>query len=203
MSPIPEDPAPSPLPPGLYEQVVDRLLNRRLAALQRSSLEVNDEELDAGDSHTVLADHLRRVVREALDGVIGEDRLARQVELVNRILRELEAGDPDGDRWLSTPPRRLLGVWPPEPFGGGKPERPDTPLALGSLLAGTRLDPSLVSQLRKELASADRVDILCSFIKWSGIRILEEDLRAFTAKPSGQAARADDELSRRDRPEGR
>ena len=67
-----------------------------------------------------------------------------------------------------------------------EPERPDTPLALGCLLAGTRLDPSLVSQLRKELASADRVDILCSFIKWSGIRILEEDLRAFTARPSAR-----------------
>ena len=67
---------------------------------------------------------------------------------------------------------------------GRETRAPDTPLALGSLLAGTRLDPSLVSQLRKELASANRVDILCSFIKWSGIRILEEDLRAFTAKPS-------------------
>ena len=165
---------------------MDRLLERRLAALQRSSIEVNDEKLDAGDSHTVLADHLRRVIREALGGVIGEDRLARQVELVNRILRELEAADSEGDRWLSTPPRRLLSVWPPEPLGGGKPERPDTPLALGSLLAGTRLDPSLVSQLRKELASANRVDILCSFIKWSGVRILEEDLRAFTAKPSAR-----------------
>jgi hypothetical protein len=152
VSPIAGDSAPSPLSPGLYEQVVDRLLERRLAALRRSCIEVTDEELDAGDSHAVLADHLRRVVREALGGVIGEDRLARQVELVNRILRDLEGADPEGDRWLSTPPRRLLSVWPLEPLGGGKPERPDTPVALGSLLAGTRLDPSLVSQLRKELA---------------------------------------------------
>ncbi len=32
------------------------------------------------------------------------------------------------------------------------------------------------------MASTDRVDILCSFIKWSGIRILADDLRAFTAR---------------------
>ena len=165
---------------------MDRLLERRLARLERSFIDCNEEELDAGDSHTVLADHLRRVVRELLNGVAVEDRLTRQVELVNRILRELEAADPEGDRRLSTPPRRLLSVWPLEPLGSGKPERPDTPLALGSLLAGTRLDPSLVSQLRKELASADRVDILCSFIKWSGVRILQEDLRAFTARPSSR-----------------
>ena len=80
------------------------------------------------------------------------------------------------------PHRRLLGVRTGGPDGDRRHERPDTPLALGCLLAGTRLDPSLVSQLRKELASADRVDILCSFIKWSGLRILEDDLRAFTAR---------------------
>jgi superfamily II DNA or RNA helicase len=184
VSPAPEESAPSALPPGLYEQVVDRLLERRLAALQRSAVDFAGEKLDAGESHTVLADHLRRVIREVLAGVIGEDRLMRQVEMVNRILREVEAADSDSDRQLPAPPHRLLSVWPAGPVGDRKPERPDTPLALGSLLAGTRLDPSLISQLRKELASADRVDILCSFIKWSGVRILDDDLRAFTARPS-------------------
>ena len=43
MSPIAGDSAPSPLSPGLYEQVVDRLLERRLAALRRSCIEVTDE----------------------------------------------------------------------------------------------------------------------------------------------------------------
>ena len=175
------------LPPhGLYEQVVDRLLERRLAALPKSSTHVDEEKLDPGESHILLADHLRRVAREVLDGLVGEDRLTKQLGLIDQILRELESLDPGGERRLSTPPRRLLSVWPLESAGGMIPERPDTPLAFGSLLAGTRLDPSLVSQLRKELASANRVDILCSFIKWSGIRILEEDLRAFTTKPSGR-----------------
>ena len=184
MSRKPRDLTPQPLQPGLYEQVVDRLLERRLANLQGSPVQVDVEEFDAGDSHAVLADHLRSVVRESLEGVTGEDRLTRQVELINRILREIEAFDPESQRSLATPARRLLGIFPREPLGGRRPERPDTPLALGCLLAGTRLDPSLVSQIRKELTSADRVDILCSFIKWSGIRILEEDLLAFTARPS-------------------
>ena len=185
-SPNADDSAPSPMPPGLYEQVVDRLLERKLLGLQGWPIEFDDEELDAGDSHAVLADHVRGVVRATLEAVIGEDRLTRQVELVNRILHELEAADSEGERSISKPARRLLGVWPREWLGRKKPERPDTPLALGCLLAGTRLDPSLVSQLGKELASADRVDILCSFIKWSGVRILEDELRAFTARPSAR-----------------
>ncbi len=62
------------------------------------------------------------------------------------------------------------------------PARPDSPLTVGTLLTDTRLDPSLVSQLRKEIESADQLDILCSFIKWGGVRVLEDELRTFTAR---------------------
>jgi superfamily II DNA or RNA helicase len=172
--------------PGLYEQVIDRLLERRLAALETSIFEKTEDDLDPGESHTVLADYLRHVIREDLEAVTGDDRLARQAGIVNRILRELETSRTDGDRSLSPTPRLLMAVSPRETVGPLAHERPDRPLALGSLLAGTRLDPTLVSQLRKELDSADRVDILCSFIKWSGVRILERELRAFTAKPAGK-----------------
>jgi hypothetical protein len=61
---------------------------------------------------------------------------------------------------LADPLRRLLAIHS-EPE---QRERPDTPLALSALLTGTRIDPSLASQLSKEIATADRVDILCSFI---------------------------------------
>jgi superfamily II DNA or RNA helicase len=182
--PSSEDPTSQPVLPGLYEQVVDRLLDRRLTASLESCFELNFENLDAAGSHAVLADYLRHAVRHALGDVTGEDRLARQVELVNRIVRDLDVNDPDGGHLLPAPTRRLMGVWPSDSLAGRRIERPDTPLALGCLLTGTRLDPSLLSQIRKEFSSADRVDILCSFIKWSGIRILEDDLRAFTARPA-------------------
>src|SRR5207248_11332646 len=78
------------------------------------------------------------------------------------------------------PARQLRLVWPE---GRPDPARPDSPLNAGTLLTGTRLDPSLVSQLRKELETADALDILCSFIKWGGIRVLEGELRQFTDRP--------------------
>lgn len=42
----------------------------------------------------------------------------------------------------------------------------------------------LGSQLRKEIATADRVDVLCSFIKWSGLRVLLDDLQQLANQPS-------------------
>ena len=175
-----------PLPYGLYECVLDGKLEQRIKQQESGVIQFEQNTLDPGESHVVLADHLRLVLRKALHGLTGEDRLAKQVEVVNGLLRGLELFGNWEELQLSHPPRRLLGIWPAEGSGSSLTERPDTSLALGCLLAGTRLDPSLASQIGKELASADRLDILCSFIKWSGIRILAESLKAWTARPGVQ-----------------
>ncbi|HOF41919.1 MAG TPA: hypothetical protein PLD73_17750 [Candidatus Hydrogenedentes bacterium] len=117
-----------------------------------------------------------------------------QLKICNRII-ELLNEQTDGrlgeNLILAEESERLLAILD-NPLPAMQPhlERPDTPLAMGCLLTGTRLDPSLVSQLRKELLSADQVDILCSFIKWSGIRILEEQFKEFTQRPCRLERRA-------------
>lgn len=180
------EPEPGQFPPGLYEQLIDHSLEARISKLLESSFLVEQEEIDSGESFATLADHLRAILRSELQLQTGEGRLLHQVELVNRLMDQLQTQEDGTGHRIVTPARRLLSVWGQGQGAGRKPDRPDTPLSLGCLLAGTRTDPSLVSQIRKELASADRVDILCSFIKWSGIRILEEELRTFTSLPGAR-----------------
>ncbi len=55
-------------------------------------------------------------------------------------------------------------------------ERPVTPLSSAALITNARDEPSLSAELRAELASADRVDLLCAFVRWHGLRVLEEQL---------------------------
>lgn len=163
--------------PGLYEQLLtislqqdlDRLADPRLYALA---------SIDAEDSHTSIAQLLEHVLVNCLASFRGNEAADKQRRLVDRIVAALSAEL--GDEWtdqlsISTPLRRLLAIHTAPP--DAPPERPDTPLSRSALLTGTRLDPSLGSQLRKEIATADRVDILCSFIKWSGLRVLLDDLR--------------------------
>ena len=55
-------------------------------------------------------------------------------------------------------------------------QRPVTPLSSAALLTNAPDEPSLGAELRAELASADQVDLLCAFVRWPGIRVLEEPL---------------------------
>ncbi|GAS88702.1 DNA/RNA helicase [Mycolicibacterium brisbanense] len=54
--------------------------------------------------------------------------------------------------------------------------RPATPLSDTALMTNARNEPTLAAELRAELASADHVDLLCAFVKWQGLRLLEREL---------------------------
>lgn len=171
------------LPPGLYEKLLsqgdrDRLSDPRLALLAG---------LDAEDAHTAVAQHLEHLLAGALARYRGQEAVERQRRLAERVLAVLreELGSEDTRLSLVDPLQRLLAV---HASPDDKPLRPDTPLSRSALLTGTRLDPSLASQLGKEIATADRVDILCSFIRWSGLRLILEELHQLTERPAADGA---------------
>jgi superfamily II DNA or RNA helicase len=171
------------LKPGVYEQLITIALRQDLDRLDPRLVELAG--VDSEDAHSTISQFLEHLLAQGLSLVRGADAADRQRRLVDRLLAAL--ADELGGDWanhlsISTPLQRLLAVH--ASLRSSPVERPDTPLARSALLTGTRLDPSLGSQLRKEFATADRVDILCSFIKWSGLRVLLDDIRELAERPT-------------------
>ncbi len=181
------------LPPGLYEALVTRDRAAALAAL--SELVPRTAALTPENAPHLLARHVYELLLRALRSVPGkrEERLGGQLELVRRVVELLAEVVPDGgaDPGDEVPPpgELLLELRERlETLRVGEVEaipRPTLPLRQSDLIVNGPRDLRLGAELRKELASADRVDVLVSFLKHSGVRLIERELAEFCRRRPG------------------
>jgi HKD family nuclease len=87
------------------------------------------------------------------------------------LLRELNIGDRIADG-----PTQLQSLHRPDTLRRRQLRRPTTKLSDSALLTNSKDDPNLAAELRTEIESADTVDLLCAFIRWTGLRLLEPAL---------------------------
>ena len=156
---------------GLYESLITRALEERLAGL--SNLDVQRGVIDEADEPDVLARHVRDVTLRALR---QERDAGRRLALVNRLVGELGASDDS----LSAAGQLLAVAMPALPGTVVRTlrERPSTPLSDAALLTNATGEPGVGHEIRAELASADRVDVIMAFVKWYGLRLFEDRLEA-------------------------
>lgn len=176
------------LPDGLYDLLLTEGLARSLAALDPISADVLALK---GGAAEFLAEVITRQLGAILDDVAGDDadKPRRQLELVNDLLvmlrQRLSTGGSSAAAMASadvvdlvaSPLRVLRAVKRDQQF----PASPEIGLAVPWLFTAGKGSPSLLQEIRRELASSDQVDILVSFITVSGVRKLQDVLQQITA----------------------
>ncbi len=123
-----------------------------------------------------VAKVLEQALREESD---PDKRLALCNRILGQVAQEPGRSHLEKHRLVSEQKPVLLEITPPHYGKSGIP-RPHTSLSESSLFTGSPHEPQLAHELLEEMRSADGVDILVSFIKWSGLRLLMpafEDLR--------------------------
>ena len=166
---------------GLYEQLIDAALEGRLSQLD-GSLTADRYRLRPEEAADRLALHLGRLLRRALAALDDDQRVPLGIELVRRIVRLLESDAPQtgidaGDHLGAQGDvlRALLAHLP-----DGRPEPlalPATPLLDTTLLTNAPGEPRIGFQVKSEIGSADRIDVLMAFVRQTGIRPLLDELR--------------------------
>lgn len=155
---------------GIYEALVTSELSQELAGLPATAPTI--ATLGDAEQPEVLAHHIAEVVRRHVESTA--DPTAR-LATVNQILNALDSGAS-----VEAPARRLLAIASNNAPGATERfrVRPRTPLSDAALLTNARDEPSLAAELKAEIRSADSVDLLCAFVKWYGVRLLEDELRS-------------------------
>jgi superfamily II DNA or RNA helicase/HKD family nuclease len=172
----------SELIPGLYERLLTVELQRLISSLGAGRVDVGSPE--AADTHIAVADHLRRLLERALHDVPEDERLTRQAEICNALLEwlrdEQHSASVEAEDALVVPLTVLHEVRAlarGAALSGSTPQ-PLVPLSAADLLVNARGEPSVGAAIEREIYSADRIDLLCAFIRWNGLRTLRPALEA-------------------------
>ncbi|WP_373228836.1 DUF3427 domain-containing protein [Cohnella sp.] len=178
---------------GLYEQVINQLTAKQLTSLNTSEFEIGKEKLDVEEARKLLSSYIGLVTRRALKMVReqtndGEDLILAQVQTCNEMIATLKnsLGQEECELLkLDEQGEVLTYIYSKinhiRSFKDEKVIRPATPLSQSSLFTGSHSEPNMLHELKHEIVTSDRIDFLVSFIKWSGLRILMEQLEAFTS----------------------
>ena len=177
---------------GLYEQVINAEIADELSVCEQDGYIYSSEEIVTPESSHILANYISDIIGRQLRVVLDrkKDDISEQVEIVNKLIETIKSqtGENELDgKVLETNPQQLLSYLNKQNtiFALNKNAeivRPETSIAQSSLFTGAIHEPQMFSELKKEIVSSDRIDMLVSFIKWSGLRLIIDELSEFTRK---------------------
>ncbi len=173
------------LTPGVHEGLVTHDLRSRIDRARADGWLIEMKSVDDASLADVLARHVHDHVRDAISGLPQSmaDRRRVQIETVNRVLQALTV-EPPGGRPGSTIDQGgtiLLEVKQPLADRGNwlPTRRPGIPLRDSALLVNGHKDLQIGTQVALEILSADRIDLLCAFVRFAGLRLIRAELQEF------------------------
>jgi superfamily II DNA or RNA helicase len=174
---------------GIYEEIVTKLVKNKIEQLDPDKFYIKEVPIDKAEASELLTLRISQTIKYALNTLKGDNILEQQIEIANKIIHflrdEIKREEFDKDI-IATEGKILKAVFEKVDAHFSdldlhlKEITPYTRLSHSELFTGGNSDTTLESELRKEILSSNRIDLLVSFIKWKGIIILENALRKFT-----------------------
>ena len=172
---------------GIYELIINRILRNELNALK--DVEAEREKIEREEASYILSKYAGSLINDALLKMKDAGNWpSSQVNLINEIIKLVSTEVPEviSDKMIIDEPlEKLLSLMAKQDhnFPGISEERNKRPLSSisrSSLFTASEDEPIMVDELKKEIITSNQVDLLVSFIRWSGIRLLMDKLKKFT-----------------------
>lgn len=177
---------------GLYEQVINNEIQEQLRSLEKEKFIIDKSKIDNEEAKAILSQYISKVIRKALNYIRDKekqdsDKLLKQIEACNDIINILSemSNEEDIKKYEIDKNGEILNalyskVNNKKALKSDSIVRPITPLSQSSLFTGASLEPNMLGELNKEILTSDSIDLLVSFVKWSGLRCIIDSLREAT-----------------------
>lgn len=178
---------------GIYEQIIYEELKEQLQKFDPAQFQLVKEPLDVEEAKSMLSCYVASVIKKGLrfirESCNESDReaLLHQIKACNELIKTISklTGESSlhGLR-IAEEGEVLTALYSKINRARSVKEknviRPVTPISQSTLFTNSPSEPNMVSELKKEILSCDRIDMLVSFIKWSGLVCIIDELREFT-----------------------
>jgi superfamily II DNA or RNA helicase len=183
---------------GIYEEIITQKLKGELTSLDFNTYDVGKERIEVEEARKLLASYISLVTRKALKFVRENEADDQQAiinqirtcnEVISTLSRRLDEEEfrklqiEEEGEVLTSIYSRINSI---RSITKNEVIRPVTPISQSSLFTGSNYEPNMMSELQKEILTSDSIDMLVSFIKWSGLRCIIEELRSFTTNPNNK-----------------
>ena len=167
---------------GVYENLISSRLTADMKETEAEGGVCKTEPIDAAESAKLLADFLAHSIRRKLEDT--DVSVEEKIEFTNRILASADIDDVD---MLAAAPQLLSAVVSKQRDTELKKTKKDIvrPLSgfrVSNLFTGGQSSLSLGSEIMRDIASADEICIIVSFLRMSGIRMMLNQLADFCKK---------------------
>lgn len=163
---------------GLYDEILSRKKKR---AIESEEIQSYLDEIDAAEFSEYLALYIERILRIVVDDFSENSRVEEGLKLCDSLIKTIfdfskliDTDDFPTDKILKSLIRKNNQVLDDSV---DEIEHPGIPLSQSALLVNARDEFRIGTEIKKEIKSANRIDFICSFIKWSGLRLIKEQLK--------------------------
>ena len=177
---------------GIYEQIINDEIIGELENYDIDDILLDKEKIDNEESKVILSQYIEGIIRKSLNYIRdkekdNEDKLLKQIEVCNKIINILakESKEEDIKKYKIDESGELLTslylkINNKRAINNDKAVRPATSISQSSLFTGSIMEPNMLSELNREILSCDSIDLLISFVKWSGLRCIIDSLKEAT-----------------------
>lgn len=171
---------------GVYENLITNNLKQDIEQTQNKGLECKKEFIDEAESPSMLAEHVHKILVNRL----SDEQLSTEerVNFVNRLIEILEESKEDH---IADHQQMLTAVVSAQEEARLKAThqeaiRPMTGFRISNLFTGGQSEISMNAEIERDIESADKIYLIVSFLKLSGLNLIYDRLKKFCDNPQHQ-----------------